>query len=145
MSFQGPLSKSRSGDRVRIKLAQLRLEEGHGERGRDGSQTSSNGSSVSRDLSPQELLCFGQSQISSDDVEAFDDLVAGHLDLVDEQVGAVLVHGEVVEGRDENRNQNLENVFQRSASFQVSAAKVRELFLELVEKYKFNAFSNFLN
>ncbi len=85
---------------------------------------------MSGDLSPQELLSFGQSQVCSDDVETLDDFVAGNLDFVDQEVGAVLVHGQVVEGGDENRNQNLENVFERSASLQVSASKMRELFLK---------------
>ncbi len=94
---------------------------------------------MSCDLSPQELLSFGQSQICSNDVKTFDDFVAGNLDFVDKEVGAVLVHGQVVEGGDENRNQNLENVFERSASLQVSASKVRELFLKgIIFKIVFN-------
>ena len=87
---------------------------------------------MSGDLSPQELLSFGQSQIRSDDVKTFDDFVAGNLDFVDQEVGAVLVHGQVVESGDEDRNQNLENVFERSARLQVSASKVRELFLKKI-------------
>ncbi len=87
---------------------------------------------MSGDLRPQELLSFGQSQIRSNDVKALDDFVAGNLDFVDQEVGAVLVHGQVVEGGDEDRNQNLENVFERSASLQVSASKVRELFLKRI-------------
>ncbi len=87
---------------------------------------------MSGDLRSQELLGFGQSQVRSDDVKTFDDFVAGNLDFVDQEVGAVLVHGQVVEGGNENRNQNLENVFERSASLQVSASKVRELFLKKI-------------
>jgi len=87
---------------------------------------------VSGNLSPQELLSFGQSQVRSDDVKTLDDFVAGNLDFVDKEVGAVLVHGQVVEGGDEDRNQNLEDVFERSASLQVSASKVGELFLKKI-------------
>ncbi len=87
---------------------------------------------MSGDLSPQELLSFGQSQICSNDVKTLDDFVACNLDFVDQEVGAVLVHGQVVEGGDEDRNQNLENVFERSASLQVSASKVRKLFLKKI-------------
>jgi hypothetical protein len=56
--------------------------------------------------------------------------IRSHLDLVDEEVRAVLVHGQVVERGDEDGHQDLEDVLERGAGLEVAAAKVRKLFLE---------------
>lgn len=69
-------------------------------------------------ISPCEL------QVCAYGVEAFEDLVARDLDLVDEQVVAVVVDGQVVEGGHKHRHQDLEHVLERRARLQVGAAQV---------------------
>ena len=41
---------------------------------------------MSSDLGPQELLCLGEGKVGANDVQALDDLVTGHLDLVDQKI-----------------------------------------------------------
>ena len=67
---------------------------------------------MSCNLSPQEFFLFGQSKICSYNVQALDDLVACHLDFVHKEVSAILVHGQVVKGGDEDGHQDLEDVLQ---------------------------------
>ena len=53
-------------------------------------------------LHAEELLGARQAEVGAQRVEALDDLVAGDLDLVDEEVAAKVVGGQVVEGGDED-------------------------------------------
>ena len=57
---------------------------------------------VGVDLHAEELLGARESEVGAERVEALDDLVAGDLDLVDEEVAPEVVGREVVEGRDEH-------------------------------------------
>ena len=72
-----------------------------------------------------ELLGLGEGQVRADCVQALQDLVARDLDLVDEEVVAVVVDGEVVECRDEDGDQDLEDVLQGGARLQMGASEVR--------------------
>lgn len=71
---------------------------------------------MSGNLGPKELLLLGQGQVGSNDVQAFNDLVACNLDLIDKEVGAILVHGQVVIGGYQDGHQDFKDVLKRGAS-----------------------------
>ncbi len=54
-----------------------------------------------------------------------------YLYLVDQQVVSVLVQGEMVEGGDEDGDQDVEDVLERGARLQVGAAEVGKLVLQI--------------
>lgn len=113
-------------------LTEAGLEEGDGEGGGERGEARADGGAVGADLAAHELARLRQRQVGADRVKAVEDLVARHLDLVDDEVLAVLVHGQVVERRDQHGHEDLEYVLQRRARLQVRAAKVRVFSLEAI-------------
>ena len=76
--------------------------------------------SVGVDLHAEELLGARESEVGAERVEALNDLVAGDLDLVDEEVAAKVVGGEVVEGRNEDGDLRRRSDFSPSSRFLLS-------------------------
>ena len=91
LGFQAAIRETRSQDRVRVELAERGLEEGHREGGGHGGEARADAGAVGVDLHPEELLGPRKAETGAQRVEALDDLVAGDLDLVDEEVAAKVV------------------------------------------------------
>ena len=120
------LRESRSHHGVRVELVERGLEEGHREGGGHGGEARADAGAVGVDLHPEELLGPRKAETGAQRVEALDDLVAGDLDLVDEEVASEVVGGEVVEGRDEDGDLGTEFSGIPSAKFQQICILLKE-------------------